>query len=280
MVSVQAGSLVETLNQYTRAESQGDVHHLYSSSFSSTSVADTDVFCWKDSFGRGAGTVPNKCPDDKPDKDAGLCYKDCPDKYKGVGPVCWKGLKAKGRGAGVVPSKCADGYEKDTGLCYKDCKATFYGVGPVCWKKCSGFTPIACGAGCASSGAACITKVFDMTNAVVSMMVDLTSLFSSGGITSALLDATAQQVTETVALQAAYDAAYLFKSEGYSRTSYINYMNSGASKLGTSLVQATLIGLWNKADTAGKITLTAEIISTFDPTGIADVVVAFANSSC
>ena len=23
------------------------------------------------------------------DKDAGLCYKKCTDKYDGVGPVCW-----------------------------------------------------------------------------------------------------------------------------------------------------------------------------------------------
>jgi hypothetical protein len=43
------------------------------------------------------------CPDDKPDFQAGLCYKNCAQGYHAVGPVCWKGLKSYGRGAGTVP---------------------------------------------------------------------------------------------------------------------------------------------------------------------------------
>lgn len=42
---------------------------------------------------RGAGVVPNikgHCPPDRPQKDAGLCYRKCPRGYKGVGPVCWQ----------------------------------------------------------------------------------------------------------------------------------------------------------------------------------------------
>ena len=44
------------------------------------------------------------CPDDKPDYDAGLCYKNCAEGYNGVGPVCWKSLfDSYGRGVGTVP---------------------------------------------------------------------------------------------------------------------------------------------------------------------------------
>ena len=44
------------------------------------------------------------CPDDKPDFQAGLCYKKCSSGYNAVGPLCWKGLKSYGRGAGTVPN--------------------------------------------------------------------------------------------------------------------------------------------------------------------------------
>ena len=31
-----------------------------------------------------------ECPSSKPDKDAGLCYPNCPTSHpKGAGPVCW-----------------------------------------------------------------------------------------------------------------------------------------------------------------------------------------------
>jgi hypothetical protein len=43
------------------------------------------------------------CPDDKPDIDAGLCYKNCAEGYHGEGPVCWKGIDSYGRGVGTVP---------------------------------------------------------------------------------------------------------------------------------------------------------------------------------
>jgi hypothetical protein len=43
------------------------------------------------------------CPNNKPDFQAGLCYKNCRQGYNGVGPLCWKGSSSYGRGAGVVP---------------------------------------------------------------------------------------------------------------------------------------------------------------------------------
>ena len=250
---------------------------LVSSHLSSTS--DDNYFCWKDSYGRGVGTIPSSCPSGKPDKDDGLCYEECPRKYNGVGPLCWKGLKAKKRGAGVAADSCANGSDKEAGLCYKACRLTYSGNGPVCWKKCSGFTPTNCGAGCASSTNACVTKVMDMTNAMVKMMMDITALFLTGG-SSKLLEASADKVEELVAYQAAYDIARLFSSLGKEEDSYVIYMMSSANKLGTALDSDTLRALYEKASTSEIITLTASMVSTLDPTGLADVVVAFANSSC
>jgi hypothetical protein len=43
----------------------------------------------KNSFGRGAGEIPTRCPAGQ-EYDAGLCYQRCPAGFDGVGPVCWR----------------------------------------------------------------------------------------------------------------------------------------------------------------------------------------------
>jgi hypothetical protein len=45
-------------------------------------------FCWRHSYGRGVGTIPNACPNGE--NNAGLCYPLCRSGYAGVGPVCWQ----------------------------------------------------------------------------------------------------------------------------------------------------------------------------------------------
>ena len=44
---------------------------------------------WKDSYGRGVGTIPTPNCDQGEENDAGLCYDECDVGYDGVGPVCW-----------------------------------------------------------------------------------------------------------------------------------------------------------------------------------------------
>lgn len=61
-------------------------------------------FCWKDSYGRGAGSVPDACPGQQ--QDAGLCYPYCAAGYYGVGPVCWQA--------------CPAGYRDDGTACWLD----------------------------------------------------------------------------------------------------------------------------------------------------------------
>jgi hypothetical protein len=62
----------------------------------------------KNSYGRGAGTIPTGCGNDQ--NDAGLCYTQCKPGYSGVGPVCW----------GQPPSgwvQCGMGAAKSSATC-------------------------------------------------------------------------------------------------------------------------------------------------------------------
>jgi hypothetical protein len=49
-----------------------------------------EPFCYRRSYGRGAGYPLNACPANAPDKSGLLCYPECRDGYIGVGPVCWQ----------------------------------------------------------------------------------------------------------------------------------------------------------------------------------------------
>jgi hypothetical protein len=101
-------------------------------------------FFWKNSYGRGVGTIPSGVCGAGKEDDAGLCYTACKAGYHGVGPACWNNAQQSyGRGAGTIPhlhrvglkieSACNAGKEDDAGLCYTACKAGYHGVGPVCW---------------------------------------------------------------------------------------------------------------------------------------------------
>ncbi len=95
-------------------------------------------FYWKDTYGRGVGTIPPEVCGTK-ENDAGLCYDKCKSGYHGIGPVCWDNQQGSyGRGVGTIPKlsgACPNGKEKDAGLCYDNCKQGYTGHGPVCWNN-------------------------------------------------------------------------------------------------------------------------------------------------
>lgn len=76
-----------------------------------------DDFCWKDSYGRGVGTIPTACDGGK-EYQAGLCYNKCPAGMYGVGPVCW--------------SSCPDGYTDMGAVCHINMPLTTSGTGWYC----------------------------------------------------------------------------------------------------------------------------------------------------
>lgn len=76
----------------------------------SSSVSDINVFGYN-LFGM------SKCPTDAPDKNGGLCYKECDPGYHGVGPVCWADTVSRGYGTPVGLAPCREGYRTEGLVC-------------------------------------------------------------------------------------------------------------------------------------------------------------------
>ena len=123
--------IVQSLDQVI---SIGNKSHVVD--YSASKIYFPGPVCWKrktKSYDRGPGTVPSRCPSDRPDYYGGLCYKRCRSGYKRFGCCLCKiigGLKSYGRGAGTVPqSSCPSTRpHKQGGLCYKSCRADYTGV--------------------------------------------------------------------------------------------------------------------------------------------------------
>ena len=251
--------------------------------------AKQEIFCWKKTYGRGVGTVPKSCGDNE--YDAGLCYPHCREGYKGVGPVCWQRCKegyndhgatcykfpgfyfksTYGRGVGKVPTDCGQGRQYDAGLCYPTCNQDYKGVGPVCWKTCANYTPVDCGAACGSSSRVCVEKIFNMVKTVLEMVKNIAELIVSFGGSAA-----AKSVTE--ALKSTFKVAKNFIAKGISKQTFIKFMKSHALKIGKTVAESTLNGIFDQATKAQDLAL--DIASSFDPIGIIDVVRSFIFELC
>ena len=80
-------------------------------------ASDPDI-CWKESYGRGAGTVPDACPQGFERTGADLlCYPICKAGFSGVGPVCWQACPAGFRNDGAFCGK-PEAYGRGVGFAY------------------------------------------------------------------------------------------------------------------------------------------------------------------
>jgi hypothetical protein len=61
-------------------------------------------FCWRGSYGRGAGTMLDTCAPGH-QRNGALCYPNCSAGYAGAGPVCWE--------------SCPSGFRDDGAFCAK-----------------------------------------------------------------------------------------------------------------------------------------------------------------
>jgi hypothetical protein len=108
--------------------------------------------CWKNTAGRGVGKPLHACGKGL-ENDNSICRTPCKKGYKGIGPICWMGVKNMQRGPGKI-LECAANEEQQAGLCYKQCQKNSKGVGPICWGTCAkGMTD--CGLMCTPDAAAC-----------------------------------------------------------------------------------------------------------------------------
>jgi hypothetical protein len=73
-------------------------------------------FCFRETYGRGVGTVPQACADSDRAMDEGLCYKKCPAGFDGKATNCVLNCPAGFRDDGAL-------------LCYKPAQPAPYGVG-------------------------------------------------------------------------------------------------------------------------------------------------------
>lgn len=254
-------------------------------------------FCWKNSYGRGAGSPPTKCPRDR-EKSAGLCYEKCKDDYDGkltmcirngcpggyidFGLTCTKkkfGLpvgktisKTYDRGVGKIPG-CGDKEEKDGLLCYPDCKTNYNGVGPVCWRKCGGDTPVDCGAACATSKGTCASKIFDMVKAVTEMISNIVAMVGTGGAS-----AVTRTSTKAAMWSAIMSIAKKFKAQKYTKQAFIAFLKKKGFKIGVTVSEAAIGLAFDQSESP--IDTALGVLSNFDPIGIVDVVIAFKQDVC
>lgn len=75
--------------------------------------------CWKQAYGRGAGSFLNSCLEGN-ELNGALCYPICRQGYYGVGPVCWQA--------------CPPGFPDDGAFCRKP-DAYGRGAGYVLWQE-------------------------------------------------------------------------------------------------------------------------------------------------
>ncbi|MDD5210418.1 MAG: hypothetical protein PHV36_13580 [Elusimicrobiales bacterium] len=102
-------------------------------------------YCYKDSYGRGAGAPLSSCPSDK-DKSGLLCYPKCKNGYDGAGPVCWQ--------------KCPSGYFSTGAYCHINKPLTKKGTWKCSWKvgKTCMMKKLTCPGGYAKAGLFCALK--------------------------------------------------------------------------------------------------------------------------
>jgi hypothetical protein len=148
-------------------------------------------FCWRDSYGRGVGTVPKACADSNRAMDEGLCYNKCKSGWDGKATVCYQNCPSGFRDDGLLCAKPAaytvgagypwkfgdpvgnydrardrcradhpEGCEKSGLIWYPNCRSGFKKVGGLtCSPECpGGFTDIgvSCGKPSESRGAGVI----------------------------------------------------------------------------------------------------------------------------
>lgn len=242
-----------------------------------------ESFCWKKTYGRGVGAVPSTCPNGE--QSGALCYPKCKRNFHGVGPVCWANAPRSGsygRGVGE-PMSCPRGQENNAGLCYKPCREGTTGVGPVCWNDCPKQLPFNCGAGCAASQADCVGHVVNMVAAPSEVVATVVLAVATGGSSTAATvalraAATGGKVAVKTGGKALVKTAFSASGRAAAKASAKALLKQRAKAMGKQMAEDTL----NSAANA-LVSLKEEGVldwKDLDPTGVANVVDAFAKPLC
>jgi hypothetical protein len=263
-------------------------------------MRDDGLFCRKSEYGRGAGYAlwdEGKCKKEHSqgcEKNGALWYPKCASGYKNVGccicrpttPNCEAlGLGGrfdlscakKVRIGDPTPGICGAGQQLDVGLCYTNCKTGYSGVGPVCWGQCPTTHPVNCGAGCATTTAACAENTTDQVLSVLEVVANVGLAVATAGTSTAATAGAKAAATgaKTAVKTGAKTTAKITKSAA------IEVIKKQAKEAGKELSQAaieTYAEAVVQAGTTGEFD--PEMLAGLDPTGIASVVVAYAKPVC
>ena len=248
-------------------------------------------FCWKSHYPRGAGKVPNHCPQNTTRKGL-LCHDNCKPGYKGVGFVCWKDCpigyhndpmtcrstnplhitrrEHYRRGVGK-PMICPPDREFKRGLCYKKCKKGYTGIATVCWAPCTDpAMPFNCGASCAKNALRCGGGIFDMVFSTSELIANIVMVVITLGAWNA-----AKPAIEAAALSAKFTVAELQAAKWAVKKHLFKKMIGGTLGIKERLMFRTLDEVIGSA-LSGKPFEWGRL----DPTGVRAVVKAFKRPIC
>ncbi len=239
-----------------------------------------------------------------------ICSPNCPPGQTDIGVSCAK--KKYGRGVGKPVSACASDQEKDALLCYPKCRRGFRGVGPVCWQRCPSGR-VDCAAGCATSKRACVSDTTKMVVKPLMLAVNIATLGGSSSATTAanaasklgkikrlmkIVDRETKGLRESAkwAQQRGTAVYQLHNTTSMWVEDYVGSFEEMTTKRVARELSKHFCGdalLWIKQQYAlSHLTLimkadgietaqnTLHVISTFDPTGVAGVIDAFAKPKC
>ncbi|XP_022196873.2 uncharacterized protein LOC111054203 [Nilaparvata lugens] len=322
------------------------------------SASGDDSFCWRDTYTRNIGKVPESCAPNQ--VRIGLfCYDNCPAGFARFGfdchSVCPQGfrddglfcrLTEYGRGAGypwrfgdplndskqwqrclhdhpqgcekwglIVYPKCAPGYspfgccicrpnppdcpshglnpgidlscakriqignpqigtcspgfELDAGLCYPQCNPGYHGVGFVCWSQ-PPPTWVECGMGAATTPKTCASMICGQITSVGQLCINIASGFSTSSVQELKTPADPDKLAH---LKQAYNSIKNNENikkavEAYEKA---NNFKKGYISIDTAM-QATTV--------EDMVRLAAMIAAFTDPTGVANVIVAYSYPKC
>lgn len=213
-----------------------------------------------------------------------ICSPRCPSGMTDIGISCQKG--SKGRGVGK-PMHCKETQQYDAGLCYKPCRKNYHGVGPMCWQNCPDTQPFGCGAGCAASKGHCAGQTIKQVFAPLELALNVAGAVTTEGSANVAVKAAKTSAKTAAKAGRAAGRATVKKSI----TAIANEMIGNIrAKLNKKLLKKYSKEIaeevcWNAAESLAGAVLaddfdTKEILTTLDPTGIADVVEAFDKPKC
>ena len=216
-----------------------------------------------------------------------ICTSVCPEGMKDNGVSCHK--DSYGRGVGLIPTGCPSGKVNQGGLCYTPCKNGMKGIGPVCWDiDCPDNYPISCGASCAETTNHCISATLDQVMSPLELVITIAEVALTAGTATAIkkgvqtaskagVKATTKNIAKSMAKKMTKKAAREALEKGMKESG--KYLTEAAiEEAATMMIDASAQAAFH-GEVQG-LDVDWEDLAILDPTGITNIVLAYANPLC